>query len=107
MEDMWVNGIKLVNFVDFGEVEDENIKIDGFCIRIIEIVFCILYLLIGIMIFIGNSFICVVFLILKCFWKSFMNVFFVSFVFWDVFMVILVVLFYVVFCSWGCDYFFI
>lgn len=104
MEDMRANGTKLANLVDFGEAEDENTKTDGFCIRTIEIAFCILYSLIGITIFIGNSFTCVVFLTSKRLRKSFMNVFLVSLAFWDVLMAILVVPFYAVFCSRGCDY---
>lgn len=35
-----------------------------------------------------------------------MNVFLVSFVMWDIFMFVFVVLFYVVYCDCGCEYFF-
>ena len=104
MEDMRSNATKLANLVDFGEAEDENTKTDGFCIRTIELAFCILYSLIGITIFIGNSFTCVVFLTSKRLRKSFMNVFLVSLAFWDVLMAIFVVPFYAVFCSRGCEY---
>ena len=98
------NATKLANLVDFGEAEDENTKTDGFCIRTIELAFCILYSLIGITIFIGNTFTCVVFLTSKRLRKSFMNVFLVSLAFWDVLMAIFVVPFYAVFCSRGCEY---
>lgn len=104
MEDMRSNATKLANLVDFGEPEDENTKTDGFCIRTIELAFCILYSLIGITIFIGNSFTCVVFLTSKRLRKSFMNVFLVSLAFWDVLMAMFVVPFYAVFCSRGCEY---
>ena len=102
MEDMRSNATKLANLVDFGEAE--NTKTDGFCIRTIELAFCILYSLIGITIFIGNNFTCVVFLTSKRLRKSFMNVFLVSLAFWDVLMAIFVVPFYAVFCSRGCEY---
>lgn len=99
------NATELANFVDFDDAEpDEITKPDGFCIRTIELAFCILYSLIGITIFIGNSFTCVVFLTSKRLRKSFMNVFLVSLAFWDVLMAIFVVPFYAVFCSRGCAY---
>lgn len=104
MEDMRCNKTKLADLVDFGEAADENTKTDGYCIRTIELAFWILYSLIGITIFIGNSFTCIVFLTSKRLRKNFMNVFLVSLAFWDVLMAIFVVPFYAIFCSRGCEY---
>lgn len=104
MEDVRSNATKLANLVHFGEAEDENTKTDGFCVRTIELAFSILYSLIGITIFIGNSFTCVVFLTSKRLRKSFMNAFLVSLAFWDVLMAICVVPFYAIFCSRSCEY---
>ena len=98
------NATKVANLVDFGEADDENTKTDGFCIRTIELAFCVLYSLIGTTIFIGNSFTCAIFLTSKRLRKSFMNAFLVSLAFWDVLMAIFVVPFYAVFCSRGCEY---
>lgn len=73
------------------------------CSELIEILFFILFGVLGVIILIGNIFVCVVFLIIVKFCGSNMNIFFVSFVIWDIFMFVFVVLFYVVFCGFGCE----
>ena len=77
---------------------------DGHCDKSIEILFWILYSLIGILIFIGNSFTCVVFVTSKRLRANFMNVFLVSLACWDVLTSIFVIPFYAVYCSRGCKY---
>lgn len=103
MEEVWINDTKLANLVDFGE-DDSNTKTDGHCIRSIELAFWVLYSLVGITIFIGNGFTCMVFLTSKRLRKNFMNVFLVSLACWDILMAIFVVPFYATYCSRGCEY---
>ena len=103
MKEMLLNTSKLAELVDFGE-DDVNSNTDGSCNRKVEIVFWILYSVVGITIFIGNSFTCIVLLASKRLRNIFMNVFLVSLAFWDVLMAIFVVPFYAIHCSHGCEY---
>ena len=69
---------KVANLVDFIGEAEENSKTDGCCNKTIELAFWILYSLIGITIFVGNTFTCIVFLTSGRLRKNFMNVFLVS-----------------------------
>lgn len=95
---------KVANLVDFIGEAEENSKTDGCCDKTIELAFWILYSLIGITIFVGNTFTCIVFLTSGRLRKNFMNVFLVSLACWDVLMAIFVVPFYATYCSRGCKY---
>ena len=104
MEDI-TNNSKLGNLFSMGNEAYVNTTThDGHCDKLTEIIFWILYSLIGTVVFIGNSFTCVVFVTSKRLRKNFMNVFLVSLACWDVLMSIFVVPFYAVFCSHGCKY---
>ena len=99
------NVSKLDKIVDFREADILNNKTDGYCIRTVELAFWILYSLVGITIFIGNSFTCLVFITSKRLRNNFMNIFLVSLACWDVLMAIFVVPFYAVYCSRAsCEY---
>lgn len=66
MYKMFINMSNLVEFIEFGDdLDDVNLYIDGFCNRKVEVVFWVLYFVVGIIIFIGNSFMCIVLLVLK------------------------------------------
>ena len=105
MEDITNNSKLPGNFFSMGNEAYVNTSSHhGHCDKSTEIVFWFLYCLIGIVIFIGNSFTCVVFVTSKSLRKNFMNVFLVSLACWDVLMSIFVVPFYPVYCSHGCKY---
>lgn len=69
-----------------------------------EILFFILYGVIGVIIFTGNLFSCVVFLTTEKLRRSKMNVLLVSLAVWDILMSVFVAPFYAVYCGRGCDY---
>lgn len=69
-----------------------------------ETLFFILYGVIGVIIFTGNLFACVVFLTIEKLRQSKMNVLLVSLAAWDILMSVLVVPFYAVYCGRGCEY---
>lgn len=69
-----------------------------------ETLFFILYGVIGIIIFTGNLFTCVVFLTTEKLRQSKMNVLLVSLAAWDMLMSVLVAPFYAVYCGLGCEY---
>ena len=74
------------------------------CSTSIEILFFILYGVIGVIIFTGNLFACVVFLTTEKLRRSKMNVLLVSLATWDILMSVLVAPFYAVYCGRGCEY---
>ena len=106
MEEIIQNKSKLENLFDFGREANVNrVKShNGYCHKTTELIFWILFSFIGITIFIGNSFTCIVFITSKRLRRNFMNVFLVSLACLDVFMSIFVVPFYPVYCSRGCKY---
>ncbi|KAL9955446.1 hypothetical protein ACROYT_G036774 [Oculina patagonica] len=69
-----------------------------------ETLFFILYGVIGVVIFTGNLFACVVFLTTEKLRQSKMNVLLVSLAVWDILMSVLVVPFYAIYCGRGCEY---
>lgn len=74
------------------------------CSTSTEILFFISFGVIGVLIFTGNLFACVVFLTTEKLRRSKMNVFLVSLATWDILMSVLVVPFYAVYCGRGCEY---
>ena len=102
---MSINTSNLAELTEFGDDSDDvNLHIDGSCNRKVEVVFWVLYSAVGIIIFIGNSFTCIVLLVSKRLRNIFMNIFLVSLSLWDVLMAIFVVPFYAIHCSHGCEY---
>lgn len=68
------------------------------CNKIEEVIFLVFYVVVGIVMFFGNSFICVVFLVFRKFCYSFMNMFLLSLLVLDILMVVFVIFFYIVYC---------
>ena len=74
------------------------------CSTSTETLFFILYGVIGVIIFTGNLFACVVFLTTEKLRRSKMNVLLVSLAAWDIQMSVFVIPFYAVYCGRGCEY---
>lgn len=106
MEGSFSNDTELDDKFDFKDKADAtNITSNViYCHKTTEVIFWILYSLIGTIILLGNSFTCVVFLSSKRLRQSYMNVFLISLACLDVLMAIGVVPFYSVHCTRGCRY---
>ena len=105
MENFTQNNTRLDNLFSIGDETYVTVDLpDSHCHKTTEIIFWVLYSLIGTVIFIGNSFTCAVFLASKRLRDNFMNLFLLSLACWDVLMSIFVVPFYAIYCSHGCKY---
>ena len=74
------------------------------CNKTEEVVFLVLFAVVGLVMFLGNSFVCVVFLASKKLRHSFMNIFLLSLSVSDVLMAVLVIPFYTVHCFRDCPH---
>ena len=75
------------------------------CNRVQELTFLISYAIVGVVMFFGNSFVCLVFLASKKLRRNFMNIFLLSLSVSDMLMTLLIVPFYTVHCSRDCSHF--
>jgi len=97
----------IFDFIEIGQKEQRHstIQMGNYtCSTSTEVLFFTLYGVIGVIIFTGNLFACVVFLTTEKLRRSKMNVLLVSLATWDILMSVLVVPFYAVFCGRGCEY---
>ena len=107
---MRTSSLRVYDIFDFIELGQKNRRHNtiqmgnGTCSTSTEILFFILYGAIGVIIFTGNLFACVVFLTTEKLRRSNMNVLLVSLAAWDILMSVLVVPFYAVYCGRGCEY---
>lgn len=74
------------------------------CNRVQEMTFLISYALVGVVMFFGNSFVCLVFLASKKLRRNFMNIFLLSLSVSDMLMALLIVPFYTVHCFRDCSH---
>jgi len=75
------------------------------CNRVQEMTFLVFYALVGVVMFFGNSFVCLVFLASKKLRRNFMNIFLLSLSVSDMLMALLIVPFYTVHCFRDCSHF--
>lgn len=75
------------------------------CNKAQEIAFLISYTFVGVLMFFGNSFVCLVFLASKKLRRNFMNIFLLSLSVSDMLMAVLIVPFYTVHCFRDCSHF--
>lgn len=75
------------------------------CNKVQETAFLISYALVGVVMFFGNSFVCLVFLASKRLRRNFMNIFLLSLSVSDMLMAVLIVPFYTVHCFRDCSHF--
>lgn len=97
----------IFDFIEFGQKKRRHniIQMGSYtCSTSIEILFFVLYGVIGVIILTGNFFALVVFLTTEKLRRSKMNVLLVSLATWDVLMSLLVAPFYAVYCGRGCQY---
>ena len=99
------NETKAVNAINTGGRGDNNMKVDDQCDDMLEAAFRILYTVIGLVMFMGNSFTSIVFVSSSRLRQNSMNIFLLSLACWDVLMAVLVIPFYAIHCSLGCNYF--
>ncbi|KAL9955443.1 hypothetical protein ACROYT_G036771 [Oculina patagonica] len=75
------------------------------CDKAQEITFLVSYAVVGVLMFFGNCFVCVVFLASKKLRRNFMNIFLLSLSISDMLMAVLIVPFYTVHCFRDCTHF--
>ena len=107
---MRTSSLRVYDIFDFSELGQKKrrhntIQMGNYtCNTSTEILFFILYGVIGVVIFTGNLFTLVVFLTTEKLRRSKMNVLLVSLATWDILMSVLVAPFYAVYCGRGCEY---
>ena len=75
------------------------------CDKVQEITFLVFYAVVGVVIFLGNAFVCVVFLASKKLRRNLMNIFLLSLSVSDMLMPVLIIPFYTVHCFRDCSHF--
>lgn len=107
---MRTSSLRVYDIFDFNELTQKKrrhntIQMENYtCSTSTEVLFFILYSVIGVIIFTGNLFTLVVFLTTEKLRRSKMNVLLVSLATWDILMSVLVAPFYAVYCDRGCEY---